>query len=138
MGKLDGQMQNIVDVVYNNANRMERIINDLRDAAKLDAKIFELENIQPVDMHDVITQSALPFAQMFESEEQQFINNVLPDLPRVRGDADRLIQVFTNLISNANKYGRKKTTIRAEGIFIPQYTSRQDRRFWFSRAYFNH
>lgn len=128
MGKLEGPMQNVVDIVYNNANRMERIINDLRDAAKMDANKFTLEHVGPTDMYDVINQSAQPFTQMFEGDGQTFINNIPQDLPPVLGDADRLVQVFTNLISNAHKYGRPQTTIRAEGVVLSQHTTKKGQR----------
>jgi signal transduction histidine kinase len=130
MGNLSDPMKNVVEIVYNNVKLMDRIINDLRDAARMDANRFELDKdkVKPTRMYDVIEQSAQPFADDLAQKEQTFLNNIPSDLALVHGDAERLVQVFTNLISNANKYSLPSTTIRAEGTVVPYHTTKQGQR----------
>ena len=59
----------------------------------------------------MIVETLRPFQQALKDKDQELINNVSEDLPSVMGDQMRLIQVFTNLVSNANKYSPKGATI---------------------------
>jgi signal transduction histidine kinase len=40
----------------------------------------------------------------FSARQQEIETKIPPDLPAVRADRNRLMQILTNLLSNANKY----------------------------------
>jgi two-component system phosphate regulon sensor histidine kinase PhoR len=48
-----------------------------------------------------------------EADQRRLLIEEAPDLPRVIADRDQVLQVLHNLISNALKYGRTGTPIRA-------------------------
>jgi signal transduction histidine kinase len=52
----------------------------------------------------VVIETLRPFQQNLDEKEQTLNNNLPENLPAVVGDQMRLIQVMTNLISNAHKY----------------------------------
>ncbi|MEM6284549.1 MAG: ATP-binding protein, partial [Chloroflexota bacterium] len=53
-----------------------------------------------------------PFTAQIEEKEQILDNKVIhKELPDIYGDPNRLIQVMTNFVSNANKYSQNGATI---------------------------
>jgi two-component system, OmpR family, clock-associated histidine kinase SasA len=86
---------------------IERMITNLLLAAR--GKSAELE-IKPkrLDLKALFTEIAADLNPTF-SQKQQRINTDIPvDLPLVLADADRVRQVFTNLLENASKYTPKQ------------------------------
>jgi len=104
------QRANAINVIRSNADRMQGIIDDMRDIAKSDAGRLQLDikALRPVDLaQDSIT----PFEQQFAEKKQTVINAIDPDMPMVRGDHAKLVQVMVNLVSNAHKYSPEGATI---------------------------
>jgi two-component system sensor histidine kinase ChiS len=136
-GQLSDMQKGLLKVVHTNSIRMERIINDLRDAAKMDARQFSLDTLAPVDMRRVLDESAEPFERVFEERKLDFVNDIPADFASPLGDKGRLIQVFTNLISNSAKYTddpaesdrEDMKTIRVIGSVIAKHTSQDGKRF---------
>lgn len=110
-GELSEQQENFVNIIRSNAGRMQTIIDDLRDSAKVDANEFKVE-AEPMSIRTAVVESLRPFVKMFEEKNQSIQNDVPEDLPLVWGDETRVIQVITNLVSNAHKYSHEDTTIR--------------------------
>jgi two-component system NtrC family sensor kinase len=72
-----------------------KIISDLLDFSRIpDAEHHDL------DVNDLIS-NTLSFVMNKTGEDIEIIENYNRDLPSLRGDQDRLIQVFTNIINNA-------------------------------------
>lgn len=114
-GPLTDMQKNFATVVRSNADRMQTIIDDLRDVAALDANKLRME-IQPMNFHKVVEDTLITFEQRLEEKQQTVKNLVGTDLPLIMGDHKRLVQVMTNLVSNAHKYSEegKEITISAE------------------------
>jgi len=126
-GEITDQQRNFLDMIYNNARRMQTIISDLRDSARLDANEFNVE-LEPIDVRHVVINTLQPFVHMLEEKNQELINNVPENLPQILGDQTRLIQVLTNLVSNAHKYSPEATTITIEAEVLTSYIDRKGKR----------
>lgn len=122
-GQLTEQQQSMLSVVRNNVSRLETIISDLRDAAKIDANEFRVE-VEPMDIRHAVIGALQPFIHILDSKNQELINNVPDGLPLVMGDETRLIQVLTNLVSNAHKYSPEDTTITIDAEVVSDYKGR--------------
>lgn len=109
-GDLSDQQKSFVGIISANANRMQTIINDLRDSAQMDADEFRVD-LAPIQLRHAIVETLRPFTHLFQEKNQTLQNEVAEDLPMILGDETRLIQVFTNLVSNAHKYSPQSTTI---------------------------
>ena len=85
-------------------SRLSRLINDLLDLSKIEAGGVDW-NLIPIDNPaDLIYHVIKTFTALAEEHELELTTDVAPSLPTIRGDRDRLIQVVTNLCSNAVKF----------------------------------
>ena len=114
-GALNPQQQQFVDVVRNNVTRMDRMVQDLLDISRIESGKLKLELAQ-VEPADIVDEAVQAFEQEISAKGQRLHTEVAPDLPTVSVDRGRLVQVLTNLISNANKYTPEggNITVRAE------------------------
>jgi len=123
-GPMTEQQENFINVIYSNAKRMETIISDLRDVAKEEANQFEIDP-EPMNIYHAVIETLRPFVRAFDEKNQDVVNNVPEDLPHVMGEETRLIQVLTNLVSNASKYSGEDTTVTISGKLVENYVDRR-------------
>ena len=105
----DGDTRNhAAGVIFEESDRLRRLVEDLLDLARIDAGQIEFKR-QPVDLsallRRVVDKLVLP-----AKEKGVLLESRLGELPPMIGDGDRLAQVFTNLVDNAIKHtptGRK-------------------------------
>jgi CheY-like chemotaxis protein len=57
-----------------------------------------------VSIEEVVERAIAATASLFEAKKLLLVRDIVPDLPQITGDQDRLIQVVINLISNAVKF----------------------------------
>lgn len=57
--------------------------------------------ILPIDTEELLTNSAEAFRSLAEKRKNEFIIDVPEELPQIMGNTDHLIQVITNLLTNA-------------------------------------
>lgn len=103
VGEVSDQQMEFLDVIANNVDRMSDLISDLSDISRIErGKIkLELEYI-PVQTH--IEETFASLRHKIEEKSQQLVTDI-PDEPiQIYADASRLVQILTNLISNAWKY----------------------------------
>jgi signal transduction histidine kinase len=71
-------------------------------------------NIEPVDLREMIEQACAELHILGSSKRIQ-TQVTLPSTPvAVRADAHRLMQIFTNLLSNAYKYSSEDTVVTVQ------------------------
>ncbi len=102
-GDLNEQQAQFIRVIRNNTDRMNRIVQDLFDISRIESGRLKLE-IGPVMPEEVVGEAVQAFEQEIAAKSQELEVIIEEDLPTVAGDRERLIQVLTNLVSNANKY----------------------------------
>ncbi len=92
-----------LQIILDEGQRLMALINNLLDLEKIEAGKMEWQ-IQPILIGDVIRQATTACAALFEGKNLSFIIDIPEKLPKVLGDADRIIQVVINLVSNAVKF----------------------------------
>lgn len=97
-------------VIFGETERMQRMVFDLLDLAKLDAGTADLK-ISPVDLPALLISIVEKFAPQSNKAGVSVDLSVPASLPTLLADGDRLAQVFTNLIDNALKYTPKGGTV---------------------------
>ncbi len=110
VGAVNEQQARFLQTIYNNVVRMETLVSDLNDLTKQQTNNLRLE-LTTLDFRNVVTETLRAQQRLIEEKGQTLVVDVPEDLPPVRGDQNRLIQIMTNLVSNANKYTPQGGTI---------------------------
>jgi PAS domain S-box-containing protein len=109
-GELAPRARAMVEIAYNNSERLVRLINDMLDIEKIESGKL-MFNLKPTELLPLIKQ-ALDANQAYAAQLK--VNLALEDaIPQalVNVDSDRLMQVFTNLLSNAAKFSPANDTV---------------------------
>jgi signal transduction histidine kinase/DNA-binding response OmpR family regulator/HPt (histidine-containing phosphotransfer) domain-containing protein len=102
--KLDKRQQRFVDSMRTAAATMMQIINDTLDDSKIEAGKMELV-CEPFDLRGIMEDVGQLYAGAAEGKKLELICRIDSGVPtNVVGDALRLKQVLSNLVSNAVKY----------------------------------
>jgi signal transduction histidine kinase len=110
VGPLNPQQNNFLYTIFNNINRMETLVSNLNDLTKLQMNKLRLE-LMSVDFHSVIIETLRSQQRMVEEKEQNLVLDVPEELPLVRADQNRMVQIMTDFVTNANKYTPSGGTI---------------------------
>ena len=115
-GELNEKQYKILDTARDNIDRLARIINSLLDISKIEEGKTELRK-DIVDICLLVKQVAASFGQMIKEKGVE-LKLDLPDSPMpIYADADRIIQVLTNLVANAYNFTEKgHIEIRVKGF----------------------
>jgi two-component system phosphate regulon sensor histidine kinase PhoR len=93
-------------IMFDEANRMQRLIEDLMSLSRIEAARYQLPE-EPVDLRNLIAEVQDFFISSRNQKDQDFLISLPTDMQRVKGDRVQLSQLLSNLISNAFKYGHK-------------------------------
>lgn len=99
------QAKTLVGMAYLNGKRLSRLINDLLDFEKLDARRMVVR-CQPMALTPVLKHALELNLSYDESRRVSFVLEEPPVELWVSADEQRLLQVMTNLLSNAAKHSR--------------------------------
>jgi GAF domain-containing protein/DNA-binding response OmpR family regulator len=102
-GKVIKQINENLNVVIAEGERLTHLINDVLDLAKIEAGKMEW-NMEDVSMTEVAERAMAATSSLFETKPLKLRKYIDKDLPKISGDRDKLIQVIINLISNSVKF----------------------------------
>ena len=97
------QRQQFLGLVVAEAERLSRLVNQVLDMAKIESGHAEWHAVD-VDLAALLQQAVLTTAELFRERGAVVTLLAPPGLPLLRADADRLLQVVLNLLSNAAKF----------------------------------
>jgi len=117
--ELDATQLDLVETTRHSATALLTIINDILDLSKLEAGKLALEPA-PLDLRTLAEQVAELLAPGAFDKGLDLVVRYAPEAPRyLVGDAHRLRQVLTNLVSNAIKFtesGHIVISVTAEAV----------------------
>jgi len=90
-------------IISRQASHMTSLIDDLLDVSRVTRGKVELETVE-LDVKDVIADAVEQVRPLVERHGHQLNLRLSPAPAPVTGDRKRLVQVMTNLLSNAAKY----------------------------------
>ncbi len=103
LGQLPAEIEKMVSVAHRNSDRLLDLVNDILSLQKLESGEMAF-NLDTVNLGDLLDEAAEANAGYGEEFKVSF-DVTKPDLPAyVSADATRLMQVLSNLMSNASKF----------------------------------
>jgi two-component system phosphate regulon sensor histidine kinase PhoR len=97
-------------VMFDEARRMQRLIEDLISLSRIEAEKYRVPAAD-VDLRRLIEEVHAEVADTPDQRGQDVVADIDADVPAVAGDRAQLSQVLHNLIGNAMKYGRPGTPV---------------------------
>jgi len=105
-GKLNESQKNFLGIAKNNVDRLVRLINDILNFQKLDAGYAEFD-MKEYDVNKLIEEVLVDMKSAVNKKGLELGASLEKNLPAVKLDKDKIIQVLINLINNALIYTSK-------------------------------
>lgn len=112
-GEVNEEQEEYLQIVKQNVDRLVSLINDLLDVARIESGRIKLK-IEAIDLRAIVDLVVATMHPLIDAKDQSLTVEIAPDLPPARGDHDRILQVVTNLVSNAYKYTPAGGALRVE------------------------
>jgi signal transduction histidine kinase len=117
-GPLPPPLQWAAEVIERQVRHMTRLLDDLLDVSRITRDRLELRRAQ-VDVNAAVGAALEASQPLVDASKHELQLDLSPEPLMVDGDADRLAQVFSNLLNNAAKYtpqgGHLLISTRREG-----------------------
>ncbi len=105
------QIIEYANLIHDAAAHLLAVINDILDISKMQSGKYTLD-AREIELGDVLKNSLAHFSHNAVELGLTLESQFAPGVPTVRGDPDKLRQVFNNLISNAIKFTPPGGTVR--------------------------
>ncbi len=112
VGPLTAKQGDLVFAAREECDRLQSIVDELLDLSRIEADRIELR-IAPQDPEALVREAIESQRAAATEAKVQLVSEVLPDMPEVAVDRERIQLVFANLIGNAIRYGGGTVTLRA-------------------------
>jgi PAS domain S-box-containing protein len=103
VGEMDPRANSLLEIAQTNCDRLVRLINDILDIEKIESGKMEFR-VELVDVPDLLRRAAAQNERVASANNATIVTECDDDAGAVYGDPDRLMQVLTNLLSNAAKF----------------------------------
>lgn len=102
-GDLTEMQRSFLEVIRSNVNRMDTMVQELLDISRIESGRLRLE-IGRVSVREAVEEAVRMLRQEIEAKQQHLEVAIAEPIPPVAADRARLVQILTNLLSNAYKY----------------------------------
>jgi signal transduction histidine kinase/HAMP domain-containing protein len=113
VGALNEKQMDLVATAREDADRLLRTLNDLLDLAKLEQGASQLHLVQ-VNPREVVEAAVHDTREVAHSTGVTVETRIAANLPEVEIDRQRVAYIFSNLITNAIKYGPPGQTVQVK------------------------
>src|SRR2546430_4650496 len=105
MGPVNERQRQCLQVARSSGRRLRAFIEELLDFSRFELT-REAMTLQPFPIQEAVTQALAAFAPRFLERRISVRQRVARNTPPVLGDRERVLQVLTNLIANAERHLR--------------------------------
>ncbi len=97
------ERQETAQLIGREVQRLRRLVSDMQNMTSLEGGRVKLE-IAPLDMYTLVSETLAVIAPECEQACIGLHNELVPTLPQVLADSDRITQVLLNLLDNARRH----------------------------------
>jgi signal transduction histidine kinase len=126
---IKGSMEGLIDGVlpasdetytqiYHEADRLQRLVNDLQELSRVEAGAYEL-HLSQASLAELVQATIARLGRQFEEKGVALTMQVPSDLPPILMDSDRIGQVLLNLVGNALQYTPAGGSVRIQAVHQP-------------------
>ena len=108
LGELPERATPMVRMAVTSTDRLMRLVNDILDLQRLDAHRITLD-VRPHRLADIVTTTVDGVRGVAEAHGVAVVDEVVD--VELDADADRVVQVLTNLVANAIKFSPEGSTV---------------------------
>jgi signal transduction histidine kinase len=119
VGPVNENQSNFLSTIRSNVDRMAVLVSDLADVSRIEAGRLRLE-FSPIAVNEVVDEVVSSTRAQILEKKQTLIVNIPHDIPPMWGDRVRLVQILTNLVSNAYKYTQAEGLIQISAEVLDQ------------------
>jgi signal transduction histidine kinase len=109
-----GQQRELVESLGRGAQRLTWLIDNLLESVRIESGQLAIRR-QDVALDEVIGAARDLIEPLIRQRGQTLELNLAEEMPVIRGDRQRLVQVLVNLLANASKFGPANSIIRIGG-----------------------
>jgi NtrC-family two-component system sensor histidine kinase KinB len=103
MEKLDEKEQQLLLAAHEDLQRLKNLVSNLLDLSKIEAGKMAME-FENISVHSLCQNATSALKTQIDARGVNVTLDLHSDLPYVKADANKIIWVLTNLISNAVRY----------------------------------
>ncbi len=107
------EMRQFHRIISEQADHMRSLIRDLLDVARIETGTLSVAP-EPSDTAALVDEARIMF--MSSGRTNRIDIDIAPDLPQVMTDRRRIVQVLSNLLSNAAKHSNELSTITVRAV----------------------
>ena len=101
-------------IIKNESDRLTKLINDVLNLSKMEAGRMPFD-FRQVKLHEIINTSVEGLSGAASKRNLSLVNNLQDSTIKVFADKDKIVQVLTNILSNAIKFTPEKGVITISG-----------------------
>ncbi|MFH1878216.1 MAG: PAS domain S-box protein [Candidatus Omnitrophota bacterium] len=102
-GEVNGEQKEFLEMAKNNVDRLARLINDVLDFSKLQSGKMVISKNR-CNINELVSETLEIFMPMAREKGINIATSLKDNMPEINADADRIVQVITNLVNNAFKF----------------------------------
>ncbi|WP_291157866.1 HAMP domain-containing sensor histidine kinase [Hyphomicrobium sp.] len=111
----DKEIVEYATLIQDAAGHLLSVINDILDISKIQSGKYSLD-AREVNVGEILAGCITSFRTMASEAHVDLRFGIAPDLRPIRGDAEKLRQIFTNIIANALKFTPADGTVDVSAL----------------------
>ena len=113
------ELQRMLNWLHLGILNLQTLVDNLLASASLEAGRFRVTP-RPARLESIVTEATQLMKPLLDKYDQELLISWPADVPLVYADEPRIVQVLTNLLSNANKHGPEGSDIQIEIVPDPE------------------